>query len=399
MQERIRLTRKQLYELVWQKSISRLVAEDFAMSGVGVAKLCARHDIPTPPRGYWAQFEAGHAPPRPKLPRGDDAEVIEVPGPRATDSAWAARDELVDEMAEEKDPANRIAVAERLQSPCALVSRVKQALQDGKNEGTILLQPPAEGLALQVSKQMLPRALRIADAFIKALLERSWEVDAVGGFTRDDMEGVRIKFSIEEGISTERRELPPDLTGSYSFHYKRQESVRKPSGRLTLVLAEEPHLWNQARRKWHDSDKRALEDQLNDVVVGVLRLAAGVRAEVAEQEKARRAEEERRRQRQLALAEQQKRRAELAAEKSRIEALRKQAERWRESENIRRFIEHARTQGQVPELGLQGPDLDRWAEWANRQADRLDPFTPNPPSILDEADGIEHMCDDLQGRR
>lgn len=399
MSQRIRLTRKQLYELVWQKSISRLVAEDFGISGVGLAKLCARHGIPTPPRGYWAQLEAGRAPSRPKLPAGNDAQVIDLPGPRSPESTPDAHDELADEVAEEKDPANRINVGDRLHSPCALVEEVKRVLQDAKTDGGILLRSPAECLAVCVSKETLPRALRIADALIKALLARGWEVDAVGGFTREDMAGARIRFSIEEGLSTEQREKPPDLAGSYTFHYKRQESVRKPSGRLTLALAEEPRLWDQARRKWHDSERRSLDVQLNEVAVGMLRIATAVRAKIAEQEKARRREEERQRQLQVALDEQKKLRAEVAAEKTRVDNLRKQAERWREAANIRQFVDQVRALGAVPPLGLEGEDLEHWAEWARQQADRIDPLTPNPPSILDDADRIEHMCDALQGRR
>src|SRR5690348_7683281 len=35
------------------------LAADFGISDVGLAKICARHRVPTPPRGYWAKLQSG----------------------------------------------------------------------------------------------------------------------------------------------------------------------------------------------------------------------------------------------------------------------------------------------------------------------------------------------------
>jgi len=35
------------------------LAESFGISDVGLSKICDRHRVPTPPRGYWAKNEAG----------------------------------------------------------------------------------------------------------------------------------------------------------------------------------------------------------------------------------------------------------------------------------------------------------------------------------------------------
>lgn len=52
------LTRIQLYEMVWKDPMTK-VASTLSMSDVGLAKLCRRHQIPTPTRGYWAKLAAG----------------------------------------------------------------------------------------------------------------------------------------------------------------------------------------------------------------------------------------------------------------------------------------------------------------------------------------------------
>ena len=51
-------TRRELYDLVWSKPILKL-AEEFGLSDRGLAKICERHRIPVPPRGYWAKLAAG----------------------------------------------------------------------------------------------------------------------------------------------------------------------------------------------------------------------------------------------------------------------------------------------------------------------------------------------------
>lgn len=45
-----RLTRRELYDLVW-KTPAYTLAKEFGMSGRGLGKLCERHNIPVPPRG------------------------------------------------------------------------------------------------------------------------------------------------------------------------------------------------------------------------------------------------------------------------------------------------------------------------------------------------------------
>lgn len=54
------VTRQELYNLIWQRPMIRL-AEEFGISGNGLAKICDRLDIPYPPRGHWAKKAAGKA--------------------------------------------------------------------------------------------------------------------------------------------------------------------------------------------------------------------------------------------------------------------------------------------------------------------------------------------------
>jgi hypothetical protein len=43
------ITREDLYQLVWEK-LGRILAKEFGMSDVGLAKICKRLRVPRPPR-------------------------------------------------------------------------------------------------------------------------------------------------------------------------------------------------------------------------------------------------------------------------------------------------------------------------------------------------------------
>lgn len=112
-------------------------------------------------------------------------------------------------------------------------------------------------------------------------------------------------------------------------------------------------------------------------------MAAAVAADNARKEREAKAEEERERQRKAIAEEQRQLRAQLAEERNRVQKLRDQARRWRESDNLRRLVAEGQRRGIVPDLDCSST-LAEWTQWGLRQADRLDPFTPSPSSILDD---------------
>ena len=73
----MRLTREELYQRVWSKSMVQL-AKEWGISDRGLAKACRRLLVPVPPKGYWARLEAGQKPGRPKLPRPKSGEIKEI---------------------------------------------------------------------------------------------------------------------------------------------------------------------------------------------------------------------------------------------------------------------------------------------------------------------------------
>jgi hypothetical protein len=61
------LSRMELYALVWAEPMKTLSLK-FGISDVALKKTCARAEIPTPDRGYWAKKEAGKSTLKDALP-------------------------------------------------------------------------------------------------------------------------------------------------------------------------------------------------------------------------------------------------------------------------------------------------------------------------------------------
>jgi hypothetical protein len=394
MNDWIIVTREQLYGMAWKKPMSQL-AQDFGISGVGLAKLCSRHQIPTPPRGYWALLEVGRAPPKPALPAVTDPRPITIRRTPPPELRPEVEDALHASIKAEKTDAKRIVVGDRLSAAHPVVHAAKEALQAAEPDEIGILRP-VECHAIRVSRAQRSRALRIFEALVTAFDERSWSVAMADGKVNVRVDNVPISFIVAEETEHVERQSKPDFSVSYSFHSQRHDREEKPCGRLAVEIEEGVRLFGSAiRRRWHDTEKHVLEDQLNDVVVGLLKLVHAVQEQLARKQREEQQERERARKIEEILAEQDGLRKLLTKEKSAVVRLRDQAVRWRESQTIRDFVARVRAEGRLREQSLEGQAMEDWCSWALQQADRLDPFAESPPSVLDRAEQIEHMSDEI----
>ena len=151
--------REELYERVWTTPVHRL-AKEFGYSDVGLAKLCHKHQIPTPGLGYWRRLELGHSPARTPLP------VLEQPNPYRIEVE--IRERVVDERPKEKREAPVIQVIPEQPLSHPLVVRLERLLKDPKrNEKGLLVPRKGEAPHLLVTETTLlwkfPPVVHVAD--------------------------------------------------------------------------------------------------------------------------------------------------------------------------------------------------------------------------------------------
>jgi hypothetical protein len=196
--------------------------------------------------------------------------------------------------------------------------------------------------------------------------------------------GETIRFGL---IERSRRVKPfprPDAASHYSDNPIRVEATR--------VLSIE--IWNyyggRLQKAWRDRESVPLEEQLPDCVAGMMRIALKERAERHKRETEEQAK-------QKGIDEVRAELREIEIEEKKIKMLEREAASWQQAELIREYIEAVRRHG-VPETDSEDrPNVLEWIEWAERQADRIDPLKPSAPSLVDNKEKVIRRLEAVEG--
>ena len=370
------LTRDELYGLVWARPITK-VASDFHISDVGLAKICRRADVPIPPRGYWAKRHAGlpvEPSPLPKTVPGDDQVGLSWPDDDDIDDGDDIYDaiERTPQLAQEEPPLSAEPTfpddaRERLKAARAMVDGVKFRPSGPKTHPEVARMKAEDALRTttphgryasgadggQFASPLGRRRLRLVNAVFLALERCGATTKIVDQYASDfvaTVEGVAVFFALESQWASGGGLTYEQASKMLAFKLKHR------SGK------------GESRKIWNER-KQPLEDQLADVVVGVLvageenRRTAFLAAHRAEEQdrESRRRSEERRRQRE----------AELWLEK-----LEKDAASFRRAADIRSLVAAARTAVSPSRI------VDQWCRRALKAADGIDPVCSG--TVFDE---------------
>ncbi len=383
-----RISRLELYKQVWETPVTQL-SKAYGLSDVGLAKICKKYNIPRPPRGYWAKKAAGQQLPKKTLPDKSSNEIIEISPNLANQFDSVPNAAILKEITNgPKHPP--IVVAKALRNPHPFVSQSAEILELYKpNDDGVLISKNRRCLDIRVSPKRLRRALRIMDALIKALLKRGFEVQMNEKLVEVRIHGENLSFGLSEDLVTKK--VQPDdsrFEGYYRFRHNRFDQVRVPAGRLCLTIHDSGYYGHQSlRRNWRDTKRKSIENSLDGFVTGLIKFAAKkkeYRLKQAEEERHRRERERLREEKRQRFAELKRQAQE---EKERVAKLIKDAGDHHKAYQVRAFIEKVekeRLSGNP--VYVADDDHEAWAKWAREQADRLDPLTESPASILDEID-------------
>lgn len=368
------LTREALYELVWKEPI-RTLAPTFGISDVGLKKVCARANIPTPDRGYWAKLAAGKRVVQAKLPPRDPgmSEIISVTRP----DHWGRYDpeaELAEPIPEpptfvepieevEARVVKRVGKVVRcrdLATPCPMVRKLLERDEERREKQRRSRYPSSLDDPL-FDSPFEQRRLRVLNAIGLALPRVGGKLVSTGKEAR----------TLYIHVGDQNMEIALDHPRAKPNRWNEWSTRSGPVDLLKLEL--KPHYTEGIPKLvWMDDENGKLEDQLTEIVI-----AFGVAGETYYRQSLiahharlleRRAENEAEVVKRRAEAERLARERRLKAEKERRERLFAQARNWRTACDVRGFV------GDV--LGTQstpGVELLGWAEWARAEADALDP--------------------------
>jgi hypothetical protein len=361
--EQIKLTREELYQKVWSKPAT-ILAEELGISDVAIAKICKKLNIPKPYPGYWQQVNVGrgvHPPPLPGIQQGIPKDVVIYPNqfkPLQSQSP-----EVLAQIESERQAANHIGISPTLHNPHPLVSQAKQLLEKTKPNMYGLVRAPwnQKCLDVRVSRTEMNRALRILDALLKALVSRGYSAEIFKegpDSTAFVIQGQRVKVSLVEKTDRKENELS-ETEKRNSYLAMRDRWIYIPNGKLSFIIHE--YCPENCRKRWSDKIQKPLEDQLNEIMIGVIVAAEGLRQrEIRFQEEQRKYEEAELRRRQ---------------ESQRRKSLEAQSEAWSRIQNIRLFLQScegliSNTSGSIVTDCVEA----KWLAWAHRYLDSLDPL-------------------------
>lgn len=362
----VKLSREELYKQIW-KTPARVLAEQFDISDVGLAKTCKRMGIPRPPRGYWARKEAGKEVKTVPLPPAKPTDKLSVEFHRAT------------RPKQPTTPRRDLIPAELFQSfdqPHPLVDLTHRRFENATVGKTGLLVSTAKHrLDLTVSRDKLDRALRLYDAILKAW-ERLGNETLLGKedfsptLLRSGNETLRI--SIEEEVETVT--LPPTETELLKpkWTWKLRKETRGKGSLKILLTGDRIEEWRSFERRFRDGAASTLEKTAGRILTAALDYLPDRKAYLVEAERKRREREEQQRIERERRRREEDERSRREAEKQRVEAFLKAASDWEKTRHLREFIADCRTR--MAATGVDDVAIGRWVSWAEQIVDSNDPF-------------------------
>lgn len=374
-----RYTRQELYDLVWKKPISQLGPE-LGLSDRGLAKICERHNIPTPNRGYWAKFEARKRVTKTRLPKSDASAprfiFIRASAPASDSAIQAAAQEK--EIRQELD---NIDIPKTLNGLHPIVGKwiedhkVDRAETRRRSRGR-----KDDWFAPNVRAELTDRdryRFRVTSAFLKA-------IEACGGVVKSgnvrgklvlEVCGETAKCTIAEKMLQKPGALHDQSWTAWPEHFN---SNLTPSGFLRLTLDS----WGYSGQTFVESDSRGAEVLLPRLIAKIIALGPHLVAE-------REAREEWRRQFEKEQAERAERQRLARLDEARWDTFRGLARDWEESVRLRQFLQALQ---ELPESDAPASGehvLKDWMAWAEEKISQMDPLANGAMRVLSDLSTVK----------
>ena len=218
-----KLTREELYELVWTTPLTTL-AKNYNISDNGLRKICIKLAIPLPKSGYWTKIKFNK--PVKKIPLPKNSEVkqeikLEIRDENVTieEHFQTAFYRLKKEI--ENTPNLPLNVPDILTKPDPLIIAAQKDLRDKKPSRTLYskiqetINTSIGIIDIDVSKDNVPRALRFMDTFIKLIKQRGYNIVTNDG-SKVIINGESIKIRFRETL---KRIKTKDPDSRYDWEY------------------------------------------------------------------------------------------------------------------------------------------------------------------------------------
>jgi len=352
--EKVTLTRKELYDLVWTEPLSKL-AKKYKISDNGLRKICKRMNIPIPAMGHWQKIQYGKPVIVTKLPKkyeGKDEITLDEKREDDTDvnSPIVQHRRLIQTIENAKDLP--LKVLDRLSSRPDKLIRSTMDYYDTvrryykSNHGSY--PDRINVLNIQVQEESRPRAFRLLDTIIKVLRSRKHDVIADHFTTYAKIGDEHVKFRLRE------KQRVSDIKTSYGG--RQYEST----GEFVFVIDIGPYT-----RKEVKDGHEPIEAKISTIIAMLELEGEKMKIERIESEIRRKKWEEQQRIEQELRERQDK-------EAKAFKKLFLQAIRLHQANILRNYIKTVETN--AAKKGKMTKELKKWMTWADKKVSWYDPL-------------------------
>lgn len=360
----ITVTREQLYDLVWSKTLAKLT-EEYAYTNEGIKKICKEFDVPMPENGYWSKLKFDSNIQKTKLnPVFNKEDKIQLTIREQGNLENVDQTPLTRRTKEiESNVKAPLIVPKKLINPDILIQNTKKIFEIRKKD-RYYRDEKIDAIHMPVEEQNFDRALLIMDTFIKLLKFRGHN------FKRDhNNRGPHINVN-DVLFSFGMREKNKRIPGTKLY----ESSIYVPTGILILKIGE-----SYKAMEWSDGATK-LEKQLAKIVA---KIELEAEKELEWREKCRisqikREEEE-------IIRKEYEARKELEFDKTK--ELFKAAEYHNKAKMIREYIDSIEIQATNKQNLTH--ELEEWLKWAKDKVDWFDPLVNKEDNLLTEKDKEE----------
>jgi hypothetical protein len=299
MNQRITLSRRELYDLVWSKPM-RDVAVELGLSDVGLAKVCDRHRVPRPEQGYWNKIRADQPAKKTIFVETDDPHVNRIMLQGGISSFPEAARVVIQEARENrKHRPKSTTVAAQIPSqivedPHPAIAKTAKVLRKAVADSMGAVHANGEGLCgVSVASDRRERAIFFLDGLARELAKNGLALAPTGQAMSIEIGPDSAVFTLKERI---RREKHVPTGEELAADEKRLQAVRKKYGAISwferpsdraypefdtiytgeLVLQVDGYS-EGVRRTWADGRTQVIDMMIDDIVTGLRAILAARR--------------------------------------------------------------------------------------------------------------------------